>query len=189
MSKDLKGLKDLLDAEGATSEEAEVMSDQFGELPDHVRVTRGHGRSRTLQVRLNGDEFHALELLAKGRDLPVSTLARSLILTALAPSSDAGATLTRIEQELLSLRQALGNGEGVISMTKGDVETYYEGGSWKNRPQGNQRASSTHDTKAEAQAAGRQMAKDRQVEHVIKNKDGQIGQRNSYGNDPERSKG
>ena len=74
-------------------------------------------------------------------------------------------------------------------MAKGDVETYYDDGQWKNRPQGTQRASSTHDTKAEAQAAGKQMAKDRKVEHVIKNKDGQIGQRNSYGNDPRRSKG
>ena len=83
-----KSIKRLLDAEGAASEEAEVMSDQHTELPDHVRVTRGHGRSRTLQIRLNGDEYHALELLAKGRDLPVSTLARSLILIALAPYGD-----------------------------------------------------------------------------------------------------
>ena len=76
-----------------------------------------------------------------------------------------------------------------MRMTKGDVETYYEDGQWKNRAQGNQRASSTHDTKAEAQSSGRQMAKDRKVEHVIKNQDGRIGQRNSYGDDPRRSKG
>jgi hypothetical protein len=74
-------------------------------------------------------------------------------------------------------------------MAKGDIETYHEDGQWKNRPQGNSRASNTHSTKADAQAAGREMAKDRKVEHVVKKMDGTIGERNSYGNDPRRSKG
>lgn len=74
-------------------------------------------------------------------------------------------------------------------MAKGDIETYYEGGKWKNRPQGNKRASNVHDTKAEAEPEGRRMAKDRKVEHVIKKKDGKIGGRNSYGNDPYPPKG
>nr|WP_030504692.1 DUF2188 domain-containing protein [Micromonospora purpureochromogenes] len=65
-------------------------------------------------------------------------------------------------------------------MAKGDVETYYEDGQWKNRPEGNQRASTSHDTKAEAEAIGRQMAVQRGVEHVIKKKDGTIGERNTY---------
>lgn len=73
-------------------------------------------------------------------------------------------------------------------MAKG-VETYYEHGEWKNRVQGNQRASSKYDTKAEAQRDGRQMAKDRKTEHIIKKKDGTIGDRNSYGNDPHPPKG
>ena len=76
-----------------------------------------------------------------------------------------------------------------LIVAKGDIETYYEDGKWKNRVQGNQRASSTHDRKADAQPAGRQMAKDRGVEHFIKNKDGKIGGRNSYGNDPHPPKG
>jgi len=33
------------------------------------------------------------------------------------------------------------------------------------------------------------MARDREVEHFVKNMDGTIGARNSYGNDPRRSKG
>lgn len=74
-------------------------------------------------------------------------------------------------------------------MAKGDVDTYYEGGEWKNKVQGNQRASSTHDTKAEAQAEGRRLARERQVEHTIKKQDGTIGEKNSYGNDPRRSRG
>lgn len=65
-------------------------------------------------------------------------------------------------------------------MATGDIETYFEDGVWKNRPQGNQRASNTHGTKAEAQAAGRDMAIDRGVEHVIKKLDGTIGEKNTY---------
>ena len=64
------------------------------------------------------------------------------------------------------------------------IETYYEDGKWKNRPQGNERASNVHDTKTQAEPEGRRMAKERKVEHVIKKKDGKIGERNSYGNDP-----
>ena len=69
-------------------------------------------------------------------------------------------------------------------MAKGDIETYYEDGLWKNRPHGNTRATSTHATKAEATPAGRQMAKDREVEHFIKKMDGTIGERNTYKEDP-----
>ncbi len=43
-------------------------------------------------------------------------------------------------------------------MSKGDIETYYENGQWKNRAQGNSRASNVHDTKADAQATGRETA-------------------------------
>ncbi len=76
-------------------------------------------------------------------------------------------------------------------MAKGDIETYYEDGQWKNRPQGNDRASNTAETKAEAQAKGREMAIDRGVEHIIKNQDGTIGARNTYprSRDPKESKG
>ena len=65
-------------------------------------------------------------------------------------------------------------------MSKGDIETYHEDGQWKNRPEGNQRASSTHDTKAEAAAAGRLTAVQRDAEHVIKKQDGTIGAKNTY---------
>ena len=40
-------------------------------------------------------------------------------------------------------------------MTKGDIETYYEDGSWKNEVPGSSRAANAHDTKAEAEAKGR----------------------------------
>lgn len=69
------------------------------------------------------------------------------------------------------------------------VETYHEDGQWKNRVQGNTRASNTAETKREAQIEGRRMAQDHKVEHIVKNLDGKIGARNSYGNDPHPPKG
>ncbi|MCG8922983.1 DUF2188 domain-containing protein [Lentzea sp. DG1S-22] len=63
---------------------------------------------------------------------------------------------------------------------KGDVETYQENGTWKNKVEGNTQASSTHDTKAEATARGREMAVERGVEHIIRKQDGTIGERNTY---------
>lgn len=60
----------------------------------------------------------------------------------------------------------------------------HRGGGWQNKVEGNQRASSVFDTKAEAQARGRQMAIQRQTEHKIQNRQGRITERNSYGHDP-----
>ncbi|PGH44414.1 hypothetical protein COO58_08210 [Micromonospora sp. WMMA1996] len=65
-------------------------------------------------------------------------------------------------------------------MAKGDIDTYQQDGQWKNRPESNERASSRHDTKAEAEAAGREMAAERGTEHVIKKQDGTIGEKNTY---------
>ena len=67
---------------------------------------------------------------------------------------------------------------------KGDIETYFENGQWKNKVEGSSRAANTATTKTEATAKGREMAKERHSEHIIRNQDGKIGQRNSYGNDP-----
>ncbi|WP_417219621.1 DUF2188 domain-containing protein [Arthrobacter sp.] len=69
-------------------------------------------------------------------------------------------------------------------MAKPGIETYNEDGTWKSRRQGNSRAFSAGGTKAEQQAQGRAAAKRDQVEHTVKNLDGTIGAKNSYGNDP-----
>ena len=74
-------------------------------------------------------------------------------------------------------------------MAKGDIETYYEDGVWKNKREGTGRAFSTSGTKDEAVAEGREAAKQDEVEHVIKNQDGQIASKNSYGNDPANVRG
>ena len=48
---------------------------------------------------------------------------------------------------------------------------------------------SRHHLKETAQAEGRKLAIQSEAEHFIHNKDGQIGQKNSYGNDPRDVKG
>lgn len=69
------------------------------------------------------------------------------------------------------------------------IQTLPSGGGWKNQVPGNSRASSVHATKAEAVDRGRAMAKARKMEHQIHNRDGRIGVKNSYGNDPYPPKG
>jgi len=72
-------------------------------------------------------------------------------------------------------------------MPKGDIETYHENGKWKSKVEGSSRAAHVGGTKAEQRAIGREMARKRRVEHVIKNLDGQVAEKNSYGNDPSSS--
>jgi hypothetical protein len=75
-------------------------------------------------------------------------------------------------------------------VAQGDIETYYEDGAWKNKREGTGRAFGVgYGTKDEATAAGRDAAKTDKVEHVIKNENGQIGAKNSYGNDPRNAPG
>jgi len=72
----------------------------------------------------------------------------------------------------------------------GDVETFHENGSWFNRVTGEKSPhGGPHETKAEAVDAGRELARDRKVEHIIKNENGQISERNSYGHDPRNVEG
>ena len=62
---------------------------------------------------------------------------------------------------------------------------------WVNKVEGNQRASNSAPTKAEAQAEGRKMAIERGAEHFVHKENGQIGERNTYprSRDPRSSKG
>ena len=96
-------LEELLAAEAAAAEEAEA--DQNGTMRTDVRITRGHSRSRTLQVRLNAGELDELAVLADQRGLPVSTFARLLLLHALTPADDLQAVFDRIERDLSTVRR------------------------------------------------------------------------------------
>jgi len=75
------------------------------------------------------------------------------------------------------------------SGTSGAVHTTTKPGStrWQNTVNG--KVVSEHNKKSTAEAAGRSEAKERKTEHVVHGRDGQIQERNSYGNDPERRKG
>lgn len=55
---------------------------------------------------------------------------------------------------------------------------------WGNLKAGASRVGKIYPTKAAAQAAGRQSAIKQHAEHIVHNKNGQIGSRNSYGKDP-----
>ena len=102
-------IKDLIAHEAEATENAEAMADGSA-LPEGTKVTRGHGRSRTLQIRLNGDEYEQVQLLAKSQHLPVSTVARILLLTALAPSDDIESALNRLELDIATVRRQLAQG-------------------------------------------------------------------------------
>lgn len=75
-------------------------------------------------------------------------------------------------------------------MADGYVHTLHKDGQWTNTIEGEDGGGSqSYSTKEEAQAAGRDLARQAQTEHVIHNEDGSITERNSYGNDPESSAG
>lgn len=76
-------------------------------------------------------------------------------------------------------------------MAKGDIHTVPHDGGWANRVEGGERVSNTAPIKSKAQSTGRDMARDRGVEHLIHNRDGTIGERNTYprSRDPRGSKG
>lgn len=74
-------------------------------------------------------------------------------------------------------------------MTKTPIHTVPSDDGWANRREGSDRASSMHDTQADAIRAARDTALRERVEHFIHGGDGRIRERNSYGHDPESRKG
>jgi hypothetical protein len=70
-------------------------------------------------------------------------------------------------------------------MPGGAVHTVHRDGRWVNEIEGQAgTVGEPFDRKADAVAAGRDVAQDLGVEHMIHNLDGQIHERNSYGHDP-----
>jgi hypothetical protein len=76
-------------------------------------------------------------------------------------------------------------------MAHKNIHTTYnhQAQNWRNISEGASKPSKVFETKAEAQAAGRQQAINSKAEHIIHNESGKISQRNSYGNDPFPPKG
>lgn len=69
------------------------------------------------------------------------------------------------------------------------IHTVKRSGGWGNKSAGASKVPKIYPTKAAAQAAGRKTAISQKAEHIIHNKDGKIGLRNSYGNDPHPPRG
>ncbi len=63
------------------------------------------------------------------------------------------------------------------------------GNQWAVRGASNSRVTSVHDTQAEAIDRARSIAQNQQSEMLIHGQNGQIRERNSYGNDPHPPKG
>ena len=72
-------------------------------------------------------------------------------------------------------------------MPRGDIETLHHDGKWHNVVEGTDQVSEPFDTKDEAVAEGRAMAQDLEVEHVVKDLDGTVAERQSYADDPRES--
>jgi hypothetical protein len=64
------------------------------------------------------------------------------------------------------------------------VHVVPQGDRWAVKREGAQRASSLHDTQAEAEKQGRPLARADQTEFYLHGRDGQIREKDSYGNDP-----
>jgi ketosteroid isomerase-like protein len=71
--------------------------------------------------------------------------------------------------------------------TRKSVHTVPRGKGWATKSGG--RTVGVHRKKTTAEAAGRQVAKKRHAEHVIHNRNGRIGESNSYGGDPHPPQG
>jgi transcriptional regulator with XRE-family HTH domain/predicted RNase H-like HicB family nuclease len=71
---------------------------------------------------------------------------------------------------------------------KQDVHTVPKGGHWENKV-GGKSTGVEHRSQAAAAKAGRQIAIQKHSEHSIHRRDGTIGAKNSYGNDPRKTKG
>lgn len=62
---------------------AEAEAHKEDPIPAGAKVSRGHDRSRVLQVRLNDDELATLTELADAADVRPSTFARQILLDAM----------------------------------------------------------------------------------------------------------
>lgn len=74
-------------------------------------------------------------------------------------------------------------------MSKKNQHVVPHGGDWAVRGAGNQRVTSIHATQAAAERAAREIAQNNNSEVVIHRPNGEIRDKNSYGNDPFPPKG
>ncbi len=96
----------------------EINPDALRQARDEAEATRDDAlspdatrpaRAKVLSIRLNPDEFEALNRHAEQLELPASTLVRGWILTQLRADTDASpaATVDRIARDIEQLRRKL----------------------------------------------------------------------------------
>jgi len=82
------------------AEEADAIdANRDAAITEATTVSRGHGRSKTLQIRLNPEELEELERVAAGRGLPTSTVAREAILRLIRPAAARSAATRRLIED------------------------------------------------------------------------------------------
>lgn len=75
-------------------------------------------------------------------------------------------------------------------MATGDIHVTPDGaGGWKVTREGQDRAVAKASTQKEAEQRGRPIAKKDKVEFNLHNRQGKVREKDSYGNDPRRTKG
>lgn len=93
------------------AEEADAIdANREAAITEATTVSRGHGRSKTLQIRLNPEEFEELERVAARRGLPTSTVAREAILRLIRPAAARSATARRLVEDFA---RYVGSFEGI----------------------------------------------------------------------------
>lgn len=101
-----KDLDAFLEEEGNAIE-----ADADAPITDATKVTRGHPKTRTLQVRLSPEEYEGLEKIADERGLPVSTVAREQLqklLRATQRSPEASEVVSALEKFITNVDQRVG---------------------------------------------------------------------------------
>jgi|SRR5271157_3170617 len=97
-------------------EEAEAIdADRDAPITDATTVTRGHGRSKTLQIRLNPEELEELERVAASRGLPTSTVAREAVLRLVRPAEARSADRRRIADQLVRYLDSFTNADTAVA--------------------------------------------------------------------------
>jgi hypothetical protein len=71
-----------------------------------------------------------------------------------------------------------------VTNSKKPVHVVPHDDGWAVEREGAKRVSSVHSTQAEAEQAGRTTARNEETEFLLHGKNGQIRERDSYGNDP-----
>lgn len=111
------------------AEEAEAIDeDRDAPITEKSTVTRGHRRSKVLQIRLNDEELAELERLGETRGLPASTVAREAILRQLYPEvareTEATRLINQFTQFVLGFGYDTSTGDGgpdiVATTSRGD---------------------------------------------------------------------